>query len=243
MARSYPRPRQKPVADRYPRPRQKPVDPRQAHIQQLNDELAEDIITASDSPLVRLGIETVGMEQMTTLLGLERGVLARFRPGGYTEEKLKKKAYRQDRWPFTGYPVSPIAPNKPTVVYPLDTMVSRGLAGSRSDIGHEFIHAGVEALGDPVSRDVEESVARHHDMVTGTPDEREIVRERFKKEGWSHESAKKRYNQLNKQAAKKLNDQLNKQVADRLRRRQQRIEAKTFELPDDGGFLRNTRVF
>ena len=236
MARSYPRPRQKPVADRYPRPRQKPVDPRQAHIQQLNDELAEDIIAASKrSPLVRLGIETVGIEQMTTLLGLERGVLARFRPGGYTEEKLKKKAYRQDRWPFTGYPVSPIAPNKPTVVYPLDTMVSRGLAGSRSDIGHEFIHAGVEALGDPVSRDVEESVARHHDMVTGTPDEREIVRERFKKEGWSHESAKKYYNELNKEAKEYL----------RLHKVPARTDDRgdTFELPDDGGELRNTRVF
>jgi len=234
MARSYPRPRQKPVADRYPRPRQKPVDPRQAHIQQLNDELAEDIITASDSPLVRLGIETVGMEQMTTLFNRHLAA-AHWRPGGFKKSDLGEDVVHD--------PASPVDTTRPTVIVGAKNMARRGLAGSRSDIGHEFIHAGVQALGDPVWGDVEESVARHHDMVTGTPDERETVRELFKKEGWSHESAKKRYNQLNKQAANKLNDQLNKQVADRQRRRQQRIEAKTFELPDDGGFLRNTRVF
>lgn len=34
-----------------------------SHVQQLNDELAEDVIASSkNNPIVRLGIETVGIE-------------------------------------------------------------------------------------------------------------------------------------------------------------------------------------
>jgi len=220
----------------------RPVDPKQAHIQQLNDEIAEDIIAASKrSPLVMLGIETVGIEQMTTLFSNQlTGSI--FAPEGFTKSRLKE--LRHD-------PASPVDTTKPTVVVGAKEMVSRGLEGSRSTIGHEFIHAGIAALANfkrhNIGPNLEESVARHHVMVTGNPEQQATSRAIFKKKGWSHKMAEDVYNQLNELAAKRLNDQLNKKAADRLRlekrRREQRIEANTFRLPDDGGRLSDTRVF
>jgi hypothetical protein len=180
----------------------KPVNSKkQAAIQQLNDELAEDIIAASGgSDLVRLGIETIGIDQLTTFLPLKRGVLAQFTPVGYTEKELKE--HRP-----TGYPTSPVDTTKPNVAYPIYNMVRRGLAGSRSDIGHEFVHAGILAAIPSTrlwSKQGREAVTRYHDMVTGDSQERATARAYLEERNWDLEKLKYFYDKLNRRAAKKL---------------------------------------
>jgi hypothetical protein len=173
----------------------KSLKSKQQHVQQLNDELVADVIAASGrSDLVMLGIETIGVKQMTTLFS-SRLTGAIFSATGFTKKRLKELGHD---------PASPVDTAKPTVIVSAKNMVSRGLAGSRSDVAHEFIHGGIAALANfkphNIGPNLEESIARHHDMVTGNQREKEVVKKLFRKKGWSHETAKYYYDQLNKKA-------------------------------------------
>ena len=173
--------------------------------QQLNDELAQDIIASSkNNPLVRLGIDAVGVEQLTTLF---KGNLtaAEFAPKGYDPADMKRLGHD---------PKSPVDLTKPTVVVAAKNMSDQGLATSRSDMGHEYLHAGISALADfkkhNIGESLEEAIARHHEMVTGNEKDSAIAKkyfeETYKDPPYAHKVAKKLYEELSVKAADKLDN-------------------------------------
>jgi uncharacterized protein (UPF0371 family) len=179
-----------------------PASKKNAHVQRLNDELAEDIIASSkNNPLVRLGIETIGVKQMTTLF---RGNLnaAEFSPKGYKKGALRKLGHN---------PASPVDTTKPTVVVAAKNMADQGLRTARSDMGHEYLHAGIASLADfkkhNIGKSLEEAIARHHDMVTGDKDEvnraKRYFKATYKDPTYAHKVAKELYGQLNEKASLK----------------------------------------
>lgn len=108
-------------------------------------------------------------------------------------------------------PASPVDTSKPTVVVAAKNMADQGLTTARSVVGHEYLHAGVAALADfkahNIGANLEEAIARHHDMVTGSPEEAErskrFFKETYKDPTHAHKVAKALYGKLNEKTAVK----------------------------------------
>lgn len=182
-----------------------------AAVQQMNDELAEDIIASSkNNPLVRLGVETVGVEQLTTLFD-----------SGLTAAAFGQKGFKRSTLKGLGHdPSSPVDTSKPTVIVAAKNMAKSGLRTSRSDMGHEYLHAGIASLAEfkkhNIGRNLEEAIARHHEMVTGSPKDSAIARNYFQKTyknpANAHKVAKRLYDSLSKKAGSKRDDSLGKRM-------------------------------
>ena len=69
---------------------EKYTSPKSSAIRQLNDELEQGILrSVENNPLVALGLDRVGVEQMTTLFE-DPLAQAEFDPAGFSKERLKK---------------------------------------------------------------------------------------------------------------------------------------------------------
>jgi len=155
------------------------ADAKQAAIQQLNDELIEDILSGTKrSPLAHLGLNDVGVDQLTTLFPGPFNAAAAFFPEGTTQDRLNELGH-------TGN--SPIDVSKPLVTMSIANMIEQGPVNTRNVLGHEFGHAGLreasEAARTPIGQNLQEAIMRQQDIRTGSPEvkqkSQEFINEAF----------------------------------------------------------------
>ena len=185
---------------------EKYTSPKGSAIRQLNDELEQGILRAAENnPLVALGLDRVGVEQMTTLFKnpLKQ---AKFDPAGFSKEELVGAGHVGG---------SPVDFDKPSVVLSVGNMVRRGPALTRSDMAHEYGHAGIAALANfkphNIDRSAEEAIMRYQDIQMGGPkaaaESQKYVDKRYVDPKGAMRRSKDRHKQLSDKAAKRLYDE------------------------------------
>ena len=182
---------------------EKYTSPKSSAIRQLNDELEQGILrSVENNPLVALGLDRVGVEQMSTLFDrpLES---AKFNPAGFSKERLRKLGHVGG---------SPVDFDKPSVVLSIGNMARRGPALTRSDMAHEYGHAGIAALANfkphNIGGSLEEAIMRHQDIQMGGPkaaaESQKYVDDRYTDPKGAMRRSKHYHKQLSDKAAKRL---------------------------------------
>jgi hypothetical protein len=185
---------------------EKYTSPKGSAIRQLNDELEQGILrSVENNPLVALGLDRVGVEQMSTLFDrpLES---VKFNPAGFSKERLRKLGHVGG---------SPVDFDKPSVLLSIENMARRGPALTRSDLAHEYGHAGIAALANfkphNIGRSAEEAIMRHQDIQMGGPEaaaeSQEYVDDKYVDPKGAMRRSKDYHKQLSDKAAKRLYDE------------------------------------
>ena len=145
-------------------------------IGQLNDELAQAILRSSENnPLVGLGLDRVGVDQMTTLFKYPINADGLYLRGGDIEKDLSRVGYMKG---------SPVDLTKPTVAIPLPNQDGQTPRDVNQTMAHEYGHAGIGALANldqdrigfrqlPIGRRRNEIAMRAQDYKYGSPKSRE----------------------------------------------------------------------
>jgi len=143
---------------------------------QLNDELAQAILRSSENnPLVGLGLDRVGVDQMTTLFKYPINADGLYLRGGDIEKDLSRVGYMKG---------SPVDLTKPTVAIPLANQDGKTPRDVNQTMAHEYGHAGIGALANldqdrigfrqlPIGRRRNEIAMRAQDYKYGSPKSRE----------------------------------------------------------------------
>jgi hypothetical protein len=184
----------------------KPMTSKQSAVGQLNDELEQGILRSVDNnALVALGIDRVGIDQLNTLFAAPLNAQV-FSPTGFDEDYFSEVGRVEG---------SPVDLNKPTVIASVGNMAEQTPAQNRTDLAHEYGHAGIAALSDfkphNIGPNLEEAIMRVQDMESGPPrshgESQRYIYKNYDDPMGTIERAKKYHKQLSDKAQKKLYDE------------------------------------